>query len=140
MRPAPRYRNLQEIPLERLREALRERVELAVLFGSVVTGNTHPESDVDLAVWPRRETDVDALLLAVMTALDTEDVDLVDLRRASGTLQIIVATRGFLVLEDPPGRLAEFASQAERRWQDDLHLLPYRLLELDLWLEKRGVR
>lgn len=140
MRTAPRYRVLDEIPLDRLRAALQGRVELAVLFGSVVTGNTHPESDVDLAVWPRRETNVDALLLDVMTALDTEDVDLVDLRRASGTLQIIVATRGSLVLEDPRGRFAEFASQAERRWQDDLHLLPYRLLQTDLWLEKRGLR
>lgn len=110
------------------------------MFGSVVTVNTHPESDVDLAIWPRADTDLDALPLDVMTPLDTEDMDLVDLRRASGTLQIIVATRGSLVLESWPGRLAEFASQAERRWQDDLRLRPYHLQQIDLWLEKRGLK
>lgn len=32
-------------------------IKLAVLFGSMATGTTHPASDVDLAIWPVIEPD-----------------------------------------------------------------------------------
>jgi predicted nucleotidyltransferase len=130
---------MDELPLEALRRRLAPRVELAVLFGSVTAGATHPDSDVDIAVWPRPGVSLDALTGDLMSALDTDRVDLADLRRADGTLQQIVATRGRLLWEDAPGRFASFAALAERRWQDERHRLPDRLRAIDLWLERRGL-
>ena len=135
----PEIRSLDELPLERLREALAGRVELAAVFGSVCAARTRAESDVDIAVWPKPGVDVDGLVALLMRALGTDAVDVTDLRRADGTLQQVVATRGRWVYEESPGRFAAFAALAERRFQDDLRRLPDRVRALDLWLERRGV-
>lgn len=137
--PLP-FRSFTDLPHERLRAVLTGRVELAVLFGSVAAGRTHAESDVDIAVWPKPGTDLDRLTGELMSALGSDRVDVADLRRAEGTLQQIVATRGRLLLEETPGRFAAFAAAAARRWEDERRRLPERLRALDLWLESRGVR
>lgn len=129
-----------DLPVEALRAAFAGRVELAVLFGSVSSGQTHAESDVDIAVWPKAGVDILDLTREVVAVLGTEEVDLVDLRRASGTLCQVVATRGRVIYEERDGRFAEFASLAERRWQDDLHHMPDLLRSIDLWLADRGLR
>ncbi len=134
------YRRFEELPLSRLRAVVAGRVELAVVFGSVVTEKTHAESDVDIALWPLADTDLDRLAGELMSALGTDAVDVADLRRADPTLHQIVATRGRLVYEDPAGRFAAFAAVAERRWEDERRRLPDRIRALDLWLERRGVR
>lgn len=134
------YWNFDELPLDRLRAVVQDRVELAVVFGSVASGKTHRESDIDIALWPREGEDLDRLAGELQSALRTDAVDVADLRRGDGTLQQIVATRGRLVDEDRPGRFAAFASVAERRWADERRRLPERIRALDLWLEARGVR
>ncbi len=132
-------RSFEDLPLAKLQVAVAGKVELAVLFGSMTTGHTHAESDVDIAVWPRVETDLDLLTGELMSACGTDAVDVSDLRRGGGTLQQIVATRGRLLFEEWPGRFAEFAALAERRWQDDWRRQPYYLQAVDRWLEARGV-
>jgi predicted nucleotidyltransferase len=43
----------RDMLMERLREWCgRQPLQLCVLFGSQATGQVHPESDVDLAIWP----------------------------------------------------------------------------------------
>lgn len=139
MKPLP-YRTARELPTERIRAALNGQVELGVLFGSLATGKTHAESDIDIAVWPHDGTDLNRLAGELMAAVGSDRVDVADLRRASGTLSQIVATRGRVLYEATPGRFAEFAALAERRWQDELHRLPDRLRALDVWLEARHVQ
>lgn len=56
-------------------------VRLAVLFGSAVTGRTHPHSDIDIAVeFDRTVDDVGTARLSLATdlaiALGTDDIDL----------------------------------------------------------------
>ncbi len=140
LREFPRYRCAADLPQDALRSAFAGKVDLAVLFGSVAAGQTHAESDVDIAVWPNAGVDLLDLTREVVAVLGTEEVDLADLRRASGTLCQIVATRGVVLFEVRPGRFAEFASLAERRWQDDLHHLPDLIKSIDLWLAERGLR
>ncbi|MBI4611978.1 MAG: nucleotidyltransferase domain-containing protein [Planctomycetes bacterium] len=130
---------LDPLLVERLRGVLSGKVEFAVLFGSLVTGRVHAESDTDIAVWPLAGTDLDRLAGELMGALHTDAVDLADLRRASGTLSQIVATRGRVLHEEKRGRFAAFAALAERRWQDDLRRLPYLVRAIDRWLEDRGI-
>ncbi len=140
LRESQRYRCAAELPLDALRAAFVGKVELAILFGSVASGQTHAESDVDIAAWPKAGVDLLELTREIVAVLGIEEVDLADLRRASGTLSQVVATRGCVLFEEREGRFAEFASLAERRWQDDLHRLPDLLKSIDLWLEARGVR
>ena len=133
------FQNSAQLPLDRLLPILEGAVEFAVLFGSVASGKTHAESDVDIAVWPRAGADLDRLTAELAGALGTERLDVADLRRASGTLQQIVATRGVLLFEDRPGRFAQFAAIAERRWEDDRRRLPELIRATDLWLQRRGL-
>ncbi|GEM_PF-3106746 len=140
LRETQRYRCPDELALDALNAAFAGKVELAVLFGSVASGQTHAESDVDIAVWPKEGVDLLDLTCEVVAVLGIEEVDLADLRRASGTLSQVVATRGRVLFEERVGRFAEFASLAERRWQDDLHRLPDLMKSIDLWLADRGLR
>ncbi len=137
--PLP-FSAMQDVPVTWLRDALVGKVELAVLFGSVAAGRTHAECDIDLAFWPLPGADLDRLTGEMMSVLGTDRVDVADLRRGDGLLQWIVASRGCLVYQDRPGRFAEFAARAERRWQDERHRLPFLWRAIDLWFERRGIR
>lgn len=100
----------ESVPVEHLREVLHEHsVQLAILFGSHVQGETHSESDIDIAV--ALETvdpsepaynDIFFELSADLSAtLETDDVDLVDLQTVSPDLAESIFTRGVLLIGEP---------------------------------------
>lgn len=100
----------ESVPLETLREVLQEHsVQLAILFGSHVQGETHAGSDLDLAV--SFETvrpsdpgynDVFFSLSADLSAvLETDDIDLVDLQTASPDFAESIFTQGVLLVGEP---------------------------------------
>ena len=104
-------------PLSRLAQAT-PGLELLMLFGSRARTDAHPRSDWDLAYLAEAEFDLAALLGAVVEAVGSDRVDLVDLGRASGLLRYRVARDGQVVYEARP-RLAErFRLEAAQFWCD----------------------
>lgn len=82
----------ESLPLETLQEVLQEHsVQLALLFGSHATGESHSRSDIDIAVEfdtvsPSDSAYNEAFLgldADLSEALETDNVDLVDLQTTS---------------------------------------------------------
>ncbi len=59
-------------------------IELIVLFGSTQRGNTHAESDIDIAVYGRHvlsENEKMSLIVEFARLFHTEKIDLVDIKK-----------------------------------------------------------
>jgi uncharacterized protein len=119
--------------IERLEAVLRRRpVRLAVLFGSVASGKSRRESDVDVAIL-ESEGDGgkdDQLTLTGELALAADaDIDLVRIETASTLLKWQIATKGVLIWESSPGefrRVREVSSASRirvHRFRPGLRLL-----------------
>lgn len=98
------------LPLEAVREVLREHpVQVAILFGSHASRETHSHSDIDIAVEFEtvQPTDPDyngirfELSADLSDALGTDDVDLVDLQTVSPELAEAIFDQGVLLVGDP---------------------------------------
>jgi predicted nucleotidyltransferase len=90
------------------------RVLAVYRFGSTVSGVVHPASDLDLAVLARRELDAVGLFDAAQDVASHVgcDVDLVDLRRADGTLRAQVIGTGVRILVENEASSDRFAAEA----------------------------
>ena len=101
-------------------------VSLCVLFGSQVTGQTHPHSDVDLAVWPTQTLSV-AARLEWIVELETrlnQDVSLVIVSPdLDPVLQFEIARQGYLLFEAQIGLWDEKRLQLWYAYNDSL---PFR--------------
>lgn len=95
------------LDLDALQAVLREHpVQLAILFGSHATETTHPTSDIDLAVEfdahrpsdPRYNDVFLGLSADLSDALETDDVDLVDLHAVSPALATAIFENGVLLV------------------------------------------
>jgi predicted nucleotidyltransferase len=115
----------------------RSDVHLVVLFGSLAAGTANAKSDVDLGILA--DGSFEELLLEVVRLLGIENVDLVDLRRASPLLAMAVATKGRVLHEGRPGAFASFASLALRRYNDTAKLRRLERLSVRRFLEERGL-
>lgn len=104
--------------IEVRRVAAAHPLRLLVLYGSRARGDGHPGSDWDLGYLADDGLDVLALLADVTTVLGTDDVDLVDLARASGLLRFRAATDGVVLHEAAPGVHHDFALAAALHWYD----------------------
>jgi hypothetical protein len=130
-------------------ELIRERLadlpgvmpdlRLLVLFGSVACGRARSESDIDLAAQCDGPVDLDALYLATAPRLETDRLDLIDLRRAGPLLQMAVARTGRPLLEREPGAFREFQSLASRRYCDTEKLRRARRRAVYAFLEREGL-
>ena len=95
------------LDLDGLQAVLREHpVRLAILFGSHATGTTHATSDIDLAVAFNDHRPPDpsyndvflGLSADLSDALETDDVDLVDLHAVSPPLAAAIFENGVLLV------------------------------------------
>lgn len=95
------------LDLDALQAMLREHpVQLAILFGSHATETTHATSDIDLAVEfdEHQPSDPDyndvflGLSADLSDALETDDVDLVDLHMVSPALAAAIFENGVLIV------------------------------------------
>ncbi len=93
-------------------------LDMLLLFGSRARGDSSDQSDWDFGFFGRAEMDVAALLTAIVTAVGTERVDLVNLDRASGLLRYRAARDGRTVFEAVPGATDRFRLQAADFWCD----------------------
>ena len=108
------------LDLDALQAVLREHpVRLAVLFGSHATEAAHATSDIDLAVEfdEHRPSDPSyndvflGLSADLSDALETDDVDIVDLRTVSPSLAAAIFESGVLLVGE-----AEHAAERRRQF------------------------
>lgn len=131
--------------MDSIREALRplfrdEGLRLVLLFGSVATGGTHSRSDVDLAFFFDKPADVLALTNSVVRLLGTDNVDVIDLHRASPLLKFSAAKHGKVLYENPPGVFPSFYSLAFRMYDDTRKLREAKARTIRTFLDSRGLR
>lgn len=97
------------LDLDALRAVLREHpVQLAILFGSHATGRAHEASDIDLAVEFSDQRPADpgynetflGLSTDLSETLETDAVDLVDVRTVSPELATAIFESGLLLVGD----------------------------------------
>jgi predicted nucleotidyltransferase len=108
--------------LNRLQQTLASGppIGLAVLFGSSAAGRTRADSDVDVAIQPRRpltHSELQALTSALAHAASA-DVDLVELDSVSTLLRWQIATHGIPLVERTPGDFARFRARAAAEYID----------------------
>lgn len=111
-----------KMSVETIREAATEigrqiDARLVVLYGSAA--RAEPEQrDIDLGILPRGELDLVDVTNRLTRRLGTQDIDLVDLRRADPLLLMFVAREGLPLYEAEPGEFARLVSLAARRYAD----------------------
>lgn len=93
-------------------------LHLLLLFGSRARGDASTRSDWDFGYLASAELDLPALLASIVTALDTDRVDLVDLERASGLLRFRAAREGDVIFEASGGLADRFRLDAATFWCD----------------------
>ena len=100
--------------------AKRYGLRLIVLHGSQVSGRTHPDSDVDVAVWTTRPLTAarrTRLWLELSEAFRAE-IDLAVLNHAEPLLLSQVARKGKLLCENKRWAWEEFKGYALRYYED----------------------
>jgi predicted nucleotidyltransferase len=93
-------------------------LRLLVLFGSRARDDGRDTSDWDLGYLAGPGFDPDAFLLALVTALGTERIDLVDLDRAGALLRYRAARDGRPLFEAVAGAFERFSVEAVTFWCD----------------------
>ena len=95
-------------------------LELAMVFGSTVSGNAKPDSDIDVAFYPRHPLDHQVVQrLSDQIALATgRPVDLVDLSSSDGALLRQILRTGKILFSKRPGIIGTL-SERLLAWQED---------------------
>lgn len=95
-------------------------LELAMVFGSVAAGDPRPDSDIDVAVYPKRKLSghqrqklADQIACAI-----GRTVDLVDLTDTDGALLRLILRKGKIVFSKQPG-IHGLLSERLLGWQED---------------------
>jgi hypothetical protein len=104
-------------------DALRRdfpQLQLLLLHGSRARGDAHELSDWDFAYLADANHEFDELGLraALVRALATDKVDLMDLGRAGGLVRYRAARDGRLIIERQPGNFERFSVAAIGFWLD----------------------
>lgn len=134
----------EKISIEEIRKGLSplfndEGLRIVLLFGSVVTGKVNKKSDIDLAFLFDKPVDILALTNRVIRLLHTDNVDVVDLRRASPLLKFSAVKSGILLYEREPGMYNEFYSLAFRMYADTRKLRDAQAKAIQQFLKARGL-
>ena len=114
-------------------------LKLVLLFGSVVTGKTHKRSDIDIAFLFENRVDILDITNRVIRLLRTDNVDVVDLGRASPLLRFSAAKNCKVLYERAPGLFSEFYSLAFRRHIDTKKLRDAGRVMIKDFLHARGL-
>lgn len=120
--------------------AARHGVRLLLRFGSTVTGRTHAQSDVDIAVLFEGEPSFDReaeLLVELASAFPGQEVDLGVLNHADPLFLAQVVEHAQL-LAGAPRQLAELRLLAFRRYQDHKPYLEMETEYLDRFVSARA--
>lgn len=116
-----------------------KRLMLALLFGSSAFDKAHRNSDIDLAFLFDTPVDILKLTNRVIRLLHTDNIDVVDLRRASPLLKFSAVKNGKVLYEKKPGIFNEFYSLAFRVYVDTKKLRDAQETYIKNSLKKRGL-
>lgn len=131
--------SIEEIK-KRLKPVLEDKeLRLVLLFGSAVSGKTHKQSDIDLAFLFDRPVDILLLTNTVIRLLRTDNIDVVDLGKASPLLKFSAAKSGVPVYEREEGLFNQFYSLAFRRYVDTKKLRDAQGAAIKYFLKARGL-
>lgn len=114
------------------------QLSLVVLFGSQSRGDTHAQSDVDIAyraVEPLSLESEGMLIVELMQIFQTEKIDLASLRLASPLLLHEIAVSGQPLYEQRPGNFNDFYVYAMRRYEEARPLFRLRSEYLKKYVE-----
>lgn len=114
-------------------------LKIVLVFGSVVTGKTHKRSDIDIAFFFENRVDILDLTNRVIRLMRTDNIDVVDLCRASPLLRFAAARNGKVIYERSPGLFSEFYSLAFRRYVDTKKLRDAGKVVIRDFLHARGL-
>ncbi len=115
-----------------------KELQLALVFGSTVSGGfKKQQSDIDLAFLFDKPPDILALTNQVIRLLHFDNVDVIDLRRASPLLKFSVVKNIKLLYERSPGLFHEFFSLVFRRYVDTKKLRDAQALVIRTFLQER---
>ena len=106
-----------------------------LLFGSQAQGNARPESDWDFGYVADSDFDPMPLYTDLVLILEKNEVDLVDLNRASGLLRFRAVKDGLLLFEIKEGEYEKFWLSVLYFWCDISPLLQKEYNDL---LERLG--
>jgi predicted nucleotidyltransferase len=125
---------------EKLTPLFREKgLQMALLFGSVVSGRMHKQSDIDLAFLYDEPLDILDLTNQVIRLLHIDKVDVIDLRTANPLLKFSVAAQSRILYERSPGLFNIFYSYALRRYIDTKKLRERQQESTKSFLEEKGL-
>lgn len=93
-------------------------LRLALVHGSRARADAAEGADWDIGVLAEDPPDLPALVARFTEILGTDEVDVVDLRRASALLRYRAAREGTPVLERPSGEFQRFQLAAVQFWCD----------------------
>lgn len=91
-------------------------LRMLILYGSRARGDAGPGADWDFGYLAEEASDVPGLLAALVEHLGDDDIDLVDLDRASGLLRFRSACDGVLSYESEPGVFDRYRLEAAGFW------------------------
>lgn len=114
-------------------------LKLVLLFGSVAAGAVHKKSDIDIAFLYEGSVDILELTNRVISLLRTDNIDVVDLGRASPLLMFSAAKDSKVIFEKTPGVFSEFYSIAFRRYVDTKKLRDAGRIAIKAFLHTRGL-
>ena len=108
---------------KKIREILtrEQTIPLAIVFGSLASGQDTPKSDLDLAIAGEQALLLDDML-KINAALSAElgrEVDLIDLHQAHGALLQEILTRGVLLINVQPALYEKFIKRMLAEKEDD---------------------
>ena len=101
----------------------RPGLKLLLLHGSRARGESHPRSDWDLAYLAGGSFDPATFRADLVLALGTDQIDLVNLERASGLLRYRAARDGVVLYQASPLAFERFWRAAVTFWCDAEPLL-----------------
>jgi len=110
---------------------------LVVLFGSVASGKTHKQSDVDLAILAEhklRPAEIADLQFDFSQNLGIKNLELADLKSASPLLLRQIAQNSKLLYEKEPSAFARLKIYGYKSYMEAKNLLSLRELQLDKFL------
>jgi predicted nucleotidyltransferase len=133
-------KNAYEKIKEKLNPIFRDpELQLVVLFGSHATGRVHSKSDIDLGFLYGKPIEILDLTNRVIQCLETDKVDVIDLRRASPLLCFCAARAGKLLFEKTPGQFNAFYSLSFRKYMDTKKLRDAQQEAIHHFLREKGL-
>jgi predicted nucleotidyltransferase len=125
---------------EKLIPLFREKdLELVLLVGSIARDKTHERSDIDLAFLYHSPIDILKLTNKLISLLHTDNIDVIDLRRANPLLQYSSVKNSIVLYEKSPGIFSKFYSFAFRRYIDTKKLRAAQEKYIKQVLKERGL-